>query len=199
MKLIKFTSILLCIIFLMSVISSCTAPDVSKTDVSENSTGEVPEVSESNTSSNDSFVQGSDEFSDTVSDDGNKATENENDTSEFTEESKADVNSKDTTSQIVEDISEEVSEEVSKDNLEQLTFIIEDRTEYGEVVDDMPEEIYRDAEWIYKLPNLRSGNIFVVYSDGTEQGIKEALAEGKVSITDLDTFDILYFKYPIEE
>ena len=115
------------------------------------------------------------------------------------EESKADVNSKDTTSQIVEDISEEVSEEVSKDNLEQLTFVIEDRTKLGEVVDDMPEEIYRDDEWIYKLPDLRSGNIFVVYSDGTEQGIKEALAEGNVNITDLDTFDILYFKYPIEE
>ncbi|MBQ5842802.1 MAG: hypothetical protein IIW63_06595 [Clostridia bacterium] len=111
------------------------------------------------------------------------------------EESKADVNSKDSLLQNSEDISETVSEEVS----EQLTFIIEDRTEYGEVVDDMPEEIYRDDEWIYKLPDLRSGNIFVVYSDGTEQGIKEALAEGNVNITDLDTFDILYFKYPIEE
>ena len=141
MKLIKFTSVLLCFLMVAAVFASCDTP----------------------------------------------------------EESKGDVNSKDTTSQIVEDISEEVSEEVSKDNLEQLTFIIEDRTKLGEALLDCPEEIYRDNEWVYTLPNIRSGNIFVVYSDGTEQGIKEALAEGKVSITDLDTFDILYFKYPIEE
>ena len=113
------------------------------------------------------------------------------------EESKADVNSKDTTSQIVEDISETVSEEVSKDNLEQLTFIIEQR--FGGVVLDLEEEIYRDDEWIYKLPVSGSEYIIVVYSDGTEQGIKEALAEGNVNITDLDTFDILYFKSPVEE
>ena len=145
MKLIKFTSILLCLVLLVSVFAGCDTP----------------------------------------------------------EESKGDVNSKDTTSQnaenISETVSEEISEEVSKDNLEQLDFVIEDRTKLGEALPDMPEEIYRDNEWVYTLPDIRSGNIFVVYSDGTEQGIKEALAEGKVSITDLDTFDILYFKYPIEE
>ncbi len=183
MKLIKFTSVLLCFLMVAAVFAGCNTPEESKSD----------------TSSNDSLVQGSDEFPDTVSDDGNKATENENDTSEFTEESKADVNSKDTTSQIVEDISEEVSEEVSKDNLEQLTFIIEERFELGDVVLDLEEEIYRDDEWIYKLSDSRSQYIIVVYSDGTEQGIKEALAEGKVSITDLDRFNIYYFKEPIEE
>ena len=145
MKLFKFTSILLCIILLVSVFAGC----------------------------------------------------------DTTEKSKGDVNSKDTTSQnaenISETVSEEISEDVSKDNLEQLDFVIEDRTKLGEALPDMPEEIYRDNEWVYTLPDMRSGNIFVVYSDGTEQGIIEALAEGKVSITDLDTFDILYFKYPIEE
>lgn len=140
MKLIKFTSILLCFLMVAAMFAGCDTPEESKAD-----------------SSKDSLLQNSDDISETVS--------------------------------------EEISEEVS----EQLTFVIEDRTEYGEVVDDMPEEIYRDDEWIYKLPNLRSGNIIVVYSDGTEQGIIEALAEGKVSITDLDRFNIYYFKYPIEE
>ena len=40
MKLIKFTSILLCIVLLVSVIASCTAPDGNKTDASKNDTGE---------------------------------------------------------------------------------------------------------------------------------------------------------------
>ena len=113
------------------------------------------------------------------------------------EESKADTSSKDPLLNTSENISETVSEEVSKDNLEQLTFIIEQR--FGGVVLDLEEEIYRDDEWIYKLPVSGSEYIIAVYSDGTEQGIKEALAEGNVNITDLDTFDILYFKYPIEE
>ena len=123
------------------------------------------------------------------------------------EESKGDVNSKDTTSQnaenisetVSEEISEEVSEEVSKDNLEQLTFVIENRMRETEAFPDAVEEIYRDDEMVYWFPSIMSGVYVVVYSDGTEQGIKEALAEGKVSIADLDRFNIEYLKSPIEE
>lgn len=141
MKLIKFTSILLCFLMLTVMFAGCNAPD------------------------------------------GNKA----------------DVTSKDSLLQNSEDISETVSEEISEEVSEQLTFIIEERFEIGDVILDLEEEIYRDDEWIYKLSDSRSEFLIVVYSDGTEQGIKEALAEGNVSITDLDTADIFYLKYPIEE
>lgn len=115
------------------------------------------------------------------------------------EESKRDANSKDTLSQSGENISETVSEEISEEVAERLTFVIEERFAIGDVILDVEEEIYRDDEWIYKLSDSRSSFLIVVYSDGTEQGIKEALAEGNVSITDLDTADIFYLKYPIEE
>ena len=145
MKLIKFTSILLCLIIVAAVFEGCDTP----------------------------------------------------------EESKGDVNSKDTTSQnaenISETVSEEISEEVSKDNLEQLTFVIENRMRETEAFPDAVEEIYRDDEMVYWFPSIMSGVYVVVYSDGTEQGIKEALAEGKVSIADLDRFNIEYLKSPIEE
>ena len=145
MKLIKFTSVLLCFLMVAAVFASCDTP----------------------------------------------------------EESKGDVNSKDTTSQnaenISETVSEEISEEVSKDNLEQLTFVIENRMRETEAFPDAVEEIYRDDEMVYWFPSIMSGVYVVVYSDGTEQGIKEALAEGKVSIADLDRFNIEYLKSPIEE
>ena len=145
MKLIKFTSVLLCFLMVAAVFAGCDTP----------------------------------------------------------EESKGDVNSKDTTSQnaenISETVSEEISEEVSKDNLEQLTFVIENRMRETEAFPDAVEEIYRDDEMVYWFPSIMSGVYVVVYSDGTEQGIKEALAEGKVSIADLDRFNIEYLKSPIEE
>ena len=141
MKLFKFTSILLCIILLVSVFVGCDTP----------------------------------------------------------EESKADVNSKDSLLQNSEDVSETVSEEISEEGSEQLTFVIENRMRETEAFPDAVEEIYRDDEMVYWFPSIMSGVYVVVYSDGTEQGIKEALAEGKVSIADLDRFNIDYMKTPVEQ
>ena len=44
MKLIKFTSILLCLFLLVSVFAGCNAPDGNKTDISKNDTGENASV-----------------------------------------------------------------------------------------------------------------------------------------------------------
>ena len=141
MKLFKFTSILLCIILLVSVFVGCDTP----------------------------------------------------------EESNADVNSKDSLLHNSEDVSETVSEEISEEGSEQLTFVIENRMRETEAFPDAVEEIYRDDEMVYWFPSIMSGVYVVVYSDGTEQGIKEALAEGKVSIADLDRFNIDYMKTPVEQ
>ena len=129
MKLIKFTSILLCFLMVAAVFADCDTP----------------------------------------------------------EESKSDTNSKDSHLSTSENISE------------QLTFVIENRMRETEAFPDEVEEIYRDDEMVYWFPSIMSGVYVVVYSDGTEQGIKEALAEGKVSIADLDRFNIDYMKTPVEQ
>jgi hypothetical protein len=103
------------------------------------------------------------------------------------EESKSDTSSKDSHLSTSENISE------------QLTFVIENRMREIEAFPDEVEEIYRDDEMVYWFPSIMSGVYVVVYSDGTEQGIKEALAEGKVSIADLDRFNIDYMKTPVEQ
>ena len=113
------------------------------------------------------------------------------------EESKADVNSKDTTSQSVEDISETVSEEVSAEVSEITVVAIENRYNKDHINDAL-EPFYHDDEWVYSFGNPISGYVYVVYSDGTEQKIKEALAEGRVDITILDEFEFLYYKHEMK-
>ena len=139
MKLIKITSILLCLVLLVSVFAGCDTP----------------------------------------------------------EESKGDVNSKDTTSQNAENISETVSEEVSAEVSEITVVAIENRYNKDHINDAL-EPFYHDDEWVYSFGNPISGYVYVVYSDGTEQKIKEALAEGRVDITILDEFEFLYYKHKMK-
>ena len=152
MKLIKYTSVLLCFLMVAAMFACCDTPEGNKVDVSKNDTGE--------------------------------------NISEISEESKHDTVSKDYLLQNSEDVSEETSEE--------LTFIIENRYPDGYNTLEI-EEFFQDNEWVYVFPSPISSYVIVVYSDGTEQGIKEALAEGRVKVTDLDKFDIFYGKEPIEE
>ena len=114
--------------------------------------------------------------------------------SEAPEESKRDTSLEDSLLQN----SEEVSETSSQETSEELTFIIENRYPDGYNTLEI-EEFFQDNEWVYVFPSPISAYVIVVYSDGTEQGIKEALAEGRVKVTDLDKFDIFYGKEPIEE
>lgn len=109
------------------------------------------------------------------------------------EESKSDTNSKDSLLHTSEDISETVSEETSE-----ITVVAIENRYSKDYINDALEPFYHDDEWVYSFANPISGYVFVVYSDGTEQKIKEALAEGRVDITTLDEFEFPYYKHKMK-
>ena len=63
---------------------------------------------------------------------------------------------------------------------------------------DALECFYSDGTYSYSFPSIRSSVVIVYYKDGTEQTVKDALAERKIKISDLDCFGIQYYKDPIE-
>lgn len=76
---------------------------------------------------------------------------------------------------------------------------IVDLTENGEIsTADALEGFFRDDRYVYYFPSIKSKYITVCYKDGSEQPVKEALAEGEIRITDLDWFGIQYYKEPLE-
>ena len=58
---------------------------------------------------------------------------------------------------------------------------------------DVEEPFYEDDVYIYIFGNPQSDYTIVKYSDGSEQKLVDALREGNIKITDLDTFGIKYF------
>ena len=58
------------------------------------------------------------------------------------------------------------------------------------------EGFYSDEKYDYYFPTIRNYVTIVYYKDGTEQTVKDALAEGKITITDLDRFNIRYYREP---
>ena len=58
------------------------------------------------------------------------------------------------------------------------------------------EGFYSDEKYDYYFPTIRNYVTIVYYKDGTEQTVKDALAEGKITITDLDRFNIRYCREP---
>ena len=58
------------------------------------------------------------------------------------------------------------------------------------------EGSYSDEKYDYYFPTIRNYVTIVYYKDGTEQTVKDALAEGKITITDLDRFNIRYYREP---
>ena len=63
---------------------------------------------------------------------------------------------------------------------------------------DALELFYSDDTYNYYFSSIRSIYVIVYYNDGTEQTAQDALAEGKIKISDLDSFGIHYFKYHSE-
>lgn len=57
------------------------------------------------------------------------------------------------------------------------------------------EGIYTSGIYTYYLPCIKSSYIEVRYSNGMVENIKEALESGNISVEDLDTFGIKYYKY----
>lgn len=62
---------------------------------------------------------------------------------------------------------------------------------------DALEGFFADDTYSYYFPSIRSHVVTVYYQDGTEQNVKDALAEGKIRISDLDWFGIAYYKEPL--
>ena len=58
---------------------------------------------------------------------------------------------------------------------------------------DVVEPFYEDDVYIYIFGNPQSDYTVVKYSDGSEQKLVDALREGNIKITDLDTFGIKYY------
>lgn len=72
---------------------------------------------------------------------------------------------------------------------------IVDQTKDGDICTaDALEGFYSDDTYDYYFPSIKSGYIIVHYSDGTTQPVTEALADGRVTIADLDRFEIGYYK-----
>ena len=113
------------------------------------------------------------------------------------EESMSDTSSKDPLLNTSEDVSETVSEEVSAEVTETTVVAIENRYS-KEFINSALEPFYHDDEWVYSFANPISECVYVVYSDGTEPKIKEALAEGRVDITILDEFEFPYYKHKMK-
>ena len=88
---------------------------------------------------------------------------------------------------------------VTSDPTVTVTDII-DRTKTEDLVTaDALEGFYADDEYVYYFSSIKSQYIDVYYSDGTSENIKDAVARGRVTIADLDKFEIGYYKMPIDE
>ena len=55
------------------------------------------------------------------------------------------------------------------------------------------EAFYSDDKYTYYFPTIRSNAVIVYYKNGIEQTVTEALAEGKITMSDLDRYEIEYY------
>ena len=60
------------------------------------------------------------------------------------------------------------------------------------------EEFYSDDTYTYYFPSIRSSKVIVYYTDGSDQTVKDALAEGNIQISDLDQYGIQYYKEAVK-
>ena len=81
--------------------------------------------------------------------------------------------------------------EAKVNNIKNIVDLTE--TSEGLVCASALEEFYRDDKFTYYFSCIKSSQIKVIYSDGTEETIKEALQNNKVTIKDLDKYNIKYY------
>lgn len=106
------------------------------------------------------------------------------------EESKTDISVDDTSTSEQSDISEE-----SKD----FTIYFAARDESEGVLLDIIVRFYEDDEYKYFMADDDFDLLVVEYTDGVTQTFGEAFKEGKVTIADLDRFNIPYTKEPVKK
>lgn len=61
------------------------------------------------------------------------------------------------------------------------------------------ENFYTDDEYRYYYSCIKSSYIVVIYEDGSEETVSEALEAGRIKISDLDTYGIQYYRYGKDE
>lgn len=60
--------------------------------------------------------------------------------------------------------------------------------------DEALEPFYEDEKYVYSYSCIKSSYVVVKYQDRTEETVKESLKKGRITIKDLDRFDIKYIK-----
>ena len=58
------------------------------------------------------------------------------------------------------------------------------------------EKFYETYDSVYYYGSIKSEYVIVKYTDGTSETVKDALANGRIKIDDLDKFGIHYIKEP---
>lgn len=100
------------------------------------------------------------------------------------------------------DISTETTDDVSEIPDAVAPFIVEirDRTEYEPLECAEAEELFYEDETTYYWFNvIKSHYIIVTYSNGDSEDVKTALNAGRITIADLDEFEIEYHTEPKSE
>ncbi len=81
-------------------------------------------------------------------------------------------------------------------------FIIKEIVDTSEDIDDFVcadslEEFYRDDDYVYYYSCTKSKYVLVKYTYGYKETVTEALKEKRITIKDLDDYQIKYYKEPI--
>ncbi len=72
---------------------------------------------------------------------------------------------------------------------------IVDRTRTEPLVTaDVLEGFWQDEEYTYYFGSLKSHYVIVHYSDGTQEPVGDALQAGRITLADLERFDIAFYR-----
>lgn len=113
---------------------------------------------------------------------------------EASEESKQSV---DESAENSTEVSETVLDESGVSEKEEVT--VTEIVVTGQALDASIDKFYEDEYYEYLFSALPQHEYVIVrYSDGTEQNVKEALEEGRITVFDLNKFNIEYLKSPKE-
>ena len=184
----KIFLLLGCIVLICFVFSACDEAEESKADISKAETAVSQAVSEteSEISEDVSAEESVTEESETPEGSNSEPTDNVSESEVPPEESE------EVSEEVFENVSGEVSEQVSQTR----TFIIVDkRDEQNGCWAEALDEFFEDDNFIYAFSDTpMSEYVIVEYSDGTTQNVKEAFADGNITLADLDKFGITYYK-----
>jgi len=81
------------------------------------------------------------------------------------------------------------------DNKEILEIVDVTKTIKNFVCADALEEFYKDEQYTYYFSCIKSSYVIVKYKDGSQITVVKALKNREISISDLDSYNINYYKY----